>query len=80
MISSAAVSLRNSSFTSRACASSATALDVNEACRCPLREGMQCKDDLRDLYKLHLKNTAMPPNFATLLQVKGGGQVFTRPT
>ncbi|GBF93333.1 hypothetical protein Rsub_06371 [Raphidocelis subcapitata] len=46
------------------------ALDENAVCRSPLLDGHQTRADLRDLYKLHLLNTAVPHSFAKLLQLR----------
>ncbi|KAI8467589.1 MAG: hypothetical protein J3K34DRAFT_523577 [Monoraphidium minutum] len=46
------------------------ALEENAVCRSPLLDGHQTRADLRDLYRLHLLNTAAPYNFATLLQLR----------
>jgi len=46
------------------------ALDENSICRSPLLDGHQTQEELQDLYKVHLKNTQVPPNFAVLLQMR----------
>ncbi len=46
------------------------ALSENSICRSPLLDGHHSKEELVELYKLHLKNTEVPPNFATLLQLQ----------
>lgn len=46
------------------------AMDENAVCRSPLLDGHQTREDLRDLYKLHLLNTPVPHSFAKLLQLR----------
>jgi hypothetical protein len=46
------------------------ALQENAVCRCPLLDGSHSKAEVEDLYRLHLKNTEVPPNFAVLLQLR----------
>ncbi|GIL84731.1 hypothetical protein Vretimale_14477 [Volvox reticuliferus] len=46
------------------------ALSENSICRSPLLDGHHIKDELVELYKLHLQNAEVPPNFATLLQLQ----------
>ncbi|GLC53943.1 hypothetical protein PLESTB_000890300 [Pleodorina starrii] len=46
------------------------ALAENSICRSPLLDGHHTKAELVDLYKLHLQNAEVPPNFATLLQLQ----------
>jgi hypothetical protein len=46
------------------------ALEENSICRCPLLAGHQTHDELTGLYKLHIQNTEVPPNFAVLLQLR----------
>jgi hypothetical protein len=46
------------------------ALEENAICRCPLLAGHQTHDELTGLYKLHIQNTEVPPNFAVLLQLR----------
>lgn len=48
----------------------ARALSENSVCRSPLRDGHHTKDELVELYKLHIKYSEVPPNFATLLQMQ----------
>eukprot|EP00877_Chromochloris_zofingiensis_P008509 jgi/Chrzof1/3911/Cz13g13040.t1 len=54
----------------RACVELHRALDENGICRSPLLDGHQTKDELMELYKLHIANTEVPPSFATLLQLR----------
>ncbi|KAG2491807.1 hypothetical protein HYH03_009967 [Edaphochlamys debaryana] len=46
------------------------ALAENSICRSPLLGGHHSKTELVELYKLHLQNAEVPPNFATLLQLQ----------
>jgi hypothetical protein len=46
------------------------ALTENQTCRSPLLDGLHPNEELCDLYRLHLKNTEVPPNFAVLLQLR----------
>ncbi|EFJ47719.1 hypothetical protein VOLCADRAFT_91767 [Volvox carteri f. nagariensis] len=46
------------------------ALSENSICRSPLLDGHHTKAELVELYKLHLQNAEVPPNFATLLQLQ----------
>ncbi|KXZ41835.1 hypothetical protein GPECTOR_267g691 [Gonium pectorale] len=46
------------------------ALAENSICRSPLAAGYHSKADVVELYKLHLLNAEVPPNFATLLQLQ----------
>lgn len=48
----------------------ARALAENSVCRAPLLDGHHSKDELFDLYKLHIKYSEVPSNFATLLQLQ----------
>ncbi|PNH07443.1 hypothetical protein TSOC_006114 [Tetrabaena socialis] len=45
-------------------------LSENSICRSPLLDGHHGKEELVELYKLHLHNAEVPPNFATLLQLQ----------
>lgn len=65
-----AVSYMKSGEPSRAMVELHRALDENAVCRSPLLDGHQTREELRDLYKLHLLNTAVPHSFATLLQLR----------
>jgi hypothetical protein len=46
------------------------ALTEHQVCRSPLLDGLHPNEELSDLYRLHLKNTEVPPNFAVLLQLR----------
>ncbi|KAF8070852.1 hypothetical protein HT031_000933 [Scenedesmus sp. PABB004] len=46
------------------------ALEENSICRSPLLDGHQTKAELVGLYRLHIENTEVPPNFAVLLQLR----------
>jgi hypothetical protein len=46
------------------------ALTDNSICRCPLNDGHHSKEELQDLYKLHLRYGDVPPNYAILLQLQ----------
>lgn len=46
------------------------ALSENSICRSPLLDGHHSKAELVEIYKLHLQNAEVPPNFATLLQLQ----------
>lgn len=46
------------------------ALAENSICRSPLLDGAITKAELVELYKLHLQNAEVPPNFAVLLQLQ----------
>lgn len=46
------------------------ALEENSICRSPLLKGHQSQEELTGLYRLHIQNTEVPPNFAVLLQLR----------
>lgn len=46
------------------------ALHENSTCRSAMLDGRYTKEELMDLYRLHLKNGPVPPSFATLLQLR----------
>lgn len=66
---SAAVGYKKSGEVVKAMLELSKALEDNSICRTPAVVA-HTKDELQDLYRLHLANTEQPPNFATLLQLQ----------
>lgn len=56
--------------TARAMVELRRALHENSVCRAPLLNTQHEAEQLQQLYRLHLHNTAQPADFATLLQLR----------
>eukprot|EP00775_Hariotina_reticulata_P001916 gene1916-2248_t len=65
-----AVSYMHAGETARAMTELHRALEENDICRSPLLDGHQTKEELVQMYKLHIQNTEFPPQFAILLQLR----------
>ncbi|KAK9805948.1 hypothetical protein WJX73_007761 [Symbiochloris irregularis] len=65
-----ALQLQRQAIPARAEVELQRALAENAVCRAPLLAANYTKEQMLGLYKLHLENTELPPNYAQLLQLR----------
>lgn len=65
-----ALALMKGGEPSRALVEVTKALHENCICRSPLNDGHCTREELKDLYRLHIKHTEVPPSFPVLLQLR----------
>lgn len=65
-----AIGFNYSNIPPRAMVELERALKENAVCRSPILQGNHSQDELEGLYRLHIQNEEIPPDFATLLQLR----------
>ncbi|GMH37973.1 hypothetical protein BSKO_05857 [Bryopsis sp. KO-2023] len=65
-----AIGFNNSNIPPRAMVELERALKENAVCRSTILQGNLSPDELEGLYSLHIQNEEIPPDFATLLQLR----------
>lgn len=65
-----AIGFLNTKNTARAMVELRRALHENSVCRAPLVNAQHDTQQLQELYRLHLENSSVPPDFGILLQLR----------